>query len=201
MREVGAMNGSIGASVLVGAFLFLAAADAAAEPNDVGVVKVSSEPAGAMVYTGGATYGPTPVLFELVPGKHSLIVTRDGYAPVALEVVVQKDRITRTKARLTVQPGKGIRVHRTGPGGADAGPGTVTIATEPPGLTVFMNDIQVPLPTPVVFDLKAGVYELRLERDGKVIFRKTVFVRTGEITELDLELVQRRRIDDTDPWK
>ena len=190
------------AIVLVGALVPLRAATANAEPADVGVVKVSSEPAGAMVYVGGVAHGPTPVLFELAPGKHTLIVTRDGYAPVTREVVVRAERITRTAVKLVVTPpGKGVRVHETSGGGADAGPGTVAIATEPSGLAVFMNGVQVPLPTPVVFDIKAGVYELRLEREGKVLFRKTVFVRAGEITELDLELALRRRIDESDPWQ
>ena len=189
------------AIALAGALVSLGAAQAVAVPADAGVVKVSSDPAGATVYVGGVAFGPTPVLFELAPGKHTLIVTRDGYAPVTQEVSVRKDRITRTKVQLVVQPGKGIRVHDTDRGGADAGPGTVTIATEPPGLTVFMNDMPIPLPTPVVFDLKAGVYELRLEKDGKVVYQKTVFVRAGEITELDLELAQHRRIDQNDPWQ
>ena len=195
------MKKLICAVAIVGALVSLRAATANAEPSDVGVVKVSTEPAGAMVYTGSVTYGPTPVLFELAPGKHTLIVTRDGYAPATQEVSVRKDRITRTKVRLVVQPGKGIRVHETRDGGRDAGPGTVSVATEPPGLTVFMNDVLIPLATPVVFDLKAGVYKLRLEKDGKVMYRKTVFVRAGEITELDLELALRRRIDESDPWQ
>ena len=184
------------------ALVGLRAPAAGAEPQDVGVVKVSTTPPGAMVYTGGVAYGPTPVLFELAPGKHTLIVTRDGYAPVTHEVQVTKDRITRTKVKLVVTPpAKGVRVHETEDGGKDAGPGTVSIATEPPGVQVFMNDVMVPLATPVVFDLKAGVYELRLEKDGKVMYRKTVFVRAGEITELDLELAPRRRIDESDPWQ
>jgi len=187
-------------ALAVGALLALRAAAAAAQA-DAGVVKVSSDPAGAMVYVNSAAYGPTPVLFELAPGTHTMIVTRDGYAPVTQQVVVRKDRITRAKVKLTVLPGDGVRVHETEAGGADVGPGTVTIDTDPPGLTVFMGEVMVPLATPVAFDMKAGVYELRLESDGKVLFKKTVFVRAGEITELDLDLDSRRRIDTTDPWQ
>lgn len=188
-------------AIAAGALLALRAAAAAAEPDDAGVVKVATEPAGAMVYVDSAAYGPTPVLFELPPGTHSLIVTRDGHAPVTREVVVRKDRITRVRIKLGILPGDGVRVHETEPGGADVGPGTVTINTDPPGLTVFMGDVMVPLATPVAFDMKAGVYELRLESDGKVLLRKTIFVRAGEITELDLDLDSRRKIDTTDPWQ
>jgi hypothetical protein len=201
MREVASMKKLFTTAALAVALFSLRAATASAEPGDAGVVKVSTEPAGAMVYAESATHGPTPVLFELAPGKHTLIVTRDGYAPVTREVEVQKDRITRIKVRLVLEPGQGIRVHETRDGGKDAGPGTVSIATEPPGFTVFMNDVMIPLATPVVFDLKAGVYEMRLETAGKVVYRKTVFVRAGEITELDLELAPRRRIDESDPWQ
>jgi len=198
MREIG-LERMLACAAAAGALVLLHAAPATAEPNDAGVVKVATDPAGAMVYVGGATYGPTPVLFELPPGKHKLIVTRDGCLPVTQEVEVRKDRITRIKVRLVVPPGGKIRVHDTK--GDDAGPGTVTVATEPPGLTVFMGDVQVPLPTPVVFDLKAGSYEMRLEKDGKVLCRKTVFVRAGELTEIDLDLALRRRIDESDPWQ
>jgi hypothetical protein len=199
MQEVIPMRKLACAAALAAAVVCLRAPAAGAEPTDVGVVKVSTEPAGAMVYVDGAVFGPTPVLFELEPGKHTLIVTRDGYAPITHEVVVRKEKITRTSVRLGKDPGRGIRVHDTR--GADAGPGTITIATEPEGLTVFLGEVQVPLATPVAFDYKAGVYELRLEKDGKVLYRKTVFVRAGEVTEIDVDLARRRQIDESDPWQ
>ncbi len=166
-----------------------------------GALKVISTPPGAEVSVAGRTHGRTPVLVELSEGPHKLVITRDGYAPVRRNVVVKRDQLVRTRVTLKVKPGNRVRVHRTENGGEDAGPATVTIATNPAGLTVFMNDLIVPQPTPVVFDIRAGIYRLSIEQDGSVVFRKTVFVRVGRTLDLDLDIKIRRRIDDSDPWE
>ena len=80
-------------------------------------------------------------------------------------------------------------------------PGTVTIATTPSGLTVFMNDYLVPQPTPVLFDVRAGIYELVIEDNDEVVLRKTVFVQPGQTLSLELNIKKVRRIDYDDPWK
>lgn len=166
-----------------------------------GAVKVTSTPAGAHVYTGGKSYGPTPVFVELETGFHTLVITRDGFAPVTRNVTVRKDRLERLEVKLAVQPGDAIRVHEMDSGGKDEGPGTVTLVTHPPGLTVYMNDLLVPQTTPVVFDIHSGIYELRLESGGQSVYRKTVFVRAGRLLELELTVKRSRRIDDSDPWE
>lgn len=176
----------------------------AAAQAEVGVVKVVTKPAGAMVFAAGRTYGPTPVLVELPVGTHAVTISYDGYAPVKRTVVLRGgDLVVMQVVLSATQPvsGTGIRVHRTDGQGADAGPGTVFIATSPAGLAVFMNGQMVPQPTPVAFDIRAGIYELTLEQGGNVVYRKTVFVRTGRTLELDLIVKRRRKIDDSDPWK
>lgn len=166
-----------------------------------GIVKVVTKPKGAMVKVGGKTYGPTPVFIELPVGQHQLVISQDGYTTVKRKVVVEKDKYKRTDVvfgRLTQNV---IRVHRTGAGEPDAGPSTIALATSPPGLTVFMNGLVVPQPTPVIFDIRAGIYELTLEQDGQIVYRKTVFARAGKTLNLDIAVNRRRRIDDSDPWK
>jgi len=66
---------------------------------------------------------------------------------------------------------------------------------------VFMNDMFVPQPTPVAFDLRAGVYQIRIEEDGAPVYNKSVFVRAGRTVDLDIIIKRRRRIDDSDPWQ
>ncbi len=194
------MSKKIGAAGIAVLCVLLGTVDCHAETTS-GVVKVVTRPAGAAVAVAGKSYSPTPVLIELPVGKHKLVVTRAGYAPANKSVIVKKGMVVRADVELGATPGDDIRVHQTAEGGADAGPGTVTIATNPPGLRVFMGDLFVPQPTPVVFDIRAGIYELAIEQKGEVVFRKTVFVRTGRTLELDLTIRRRRRIDDTDPWQ
>lgn len=162
-----------------------------------GIVKVVTKPNGATVTVKGKAFGPTPVLIELPVGKHQLIVSCDGYPTEKKRVFVEKDKLVRADVVLASLPKNTIRVHKT----LDAGPSTVTLATTPPGLTVFMNGLMVPQPTPVVFDIRAGIYKMTLEQDGQVVYRKTVFARAGKTLALDINVKRRRRIDDSDPWK
>lgn len=165
-----------------------------------GVVKVVSEPDGATVRVDGKTFGPTPVLIELPVGKHEILVTRDGHLKATSSVQIIKDKLVHALVKLGTSVAEGVRVHRTNEGEPDAGPATITIATSPPGLTVLMSDLLVPQPTPVAFDIKAGIYELILEDDGREVYHKTVFARAGRTLELDLVVKSKRAIDDSDPW-
>ena len=165
-----------------------------------GVVKVTSNPSGAFVFVNGKTYGPTPAFIELGPGEHSLYFSLAGYALVSKSISVEKNGFTHVGVRFRKGLSKGLRVHQVGPGQADSGPGAVNISTQPNGLLVFMNGLLVPQPTPVSFDIMAGIYDLTLEKDGEIVYQKTVFIRAGRTTELDIVVKKKRRIDDSDPW-
>jgi len=195
----------------------LAAGPAPASADDyTGVVKVVTEPSGAEVYVAGKLYGRTALLMELPVGQHKIRLRYEGYRRVAKIVTVKKDRILHTRIALEeeapdppmtpkARPGKSrknepseIRVHK--PEDSDE-PGTIHLATTPSGLTVFMDGMIIPQPTPVAFDIRQGIYELTIEQESNVVYRKTVFVRGGHTLELDLTITKRRQIDYTDPWK
>jgi hypothetical protein len=180
--------------------LFSAGTVRSDEQAKTGIVKIDSEPEGATVMVEGKTFGPTPVLIELPVGKHEILVTKDGHFSATRSIQVRRDTLARSSFKLEASVTKGIRVHRTGEGEPDAGPATVTISTSPPGFSVLMNDLLVPQPTPVAFDVQAGIYELTLEEKGEVVYRKTVFARAGRTLELDLVVKRKRTIDDSDPW-
>ena len=167
-----------------------------------GIVKVVSKPEGASVYLNGRIYGPTPVLLELKPGVHSLVVSMDGYPPKVRKIQVQAGRVVTDVVELNGDIEKNeIRIHDLKKGGKDAGPGTVTVTTEPPGLTVEINNMVVKKKTPVAFDIHSGIYRLRIRQDGQVVVEKTLFVRAGRTTDLDFTVKKRRSIDDKDPWQ
>jgi hypothetical protein len=193
-------------------WMLLAAAamvtDARAD-DEMGGLKVTTKPAGAKVYVDGRLRGKTPLLLEVTTGMHTVEVRNPGYKTVKKKVKVTSDKIVRLNFSLTKQKTRKspktttnqIRVHDTKAGGPDSGPGTVTVVTSPPGLTVFLDEYYIPQPTPVAFDVKAGVYELRVEQDGDTVYRKTVFVQAGRTLDLDLVIKKTRKIDYSDPWK
>ncbi len=170
-----------------------------------GIVKITSKPEGATVKVAGVTMGKTPTLLELPCGKHKVVIVSRGYKPASKSVVVKENKILRAHVSLVAaRPPKkkaarsDILVRRLD---ESTEPGTVTIVTTPPGLTVFMNDYLVPQPTPVLFDVRAGIYELIIEDNDAVVLRKTVFVQPGQTLSLELNIKKVRRIDYDDPWK
>ncbi len=170
-----------------------------------GIVKVTSSPVGATVKIAGVTVGKTPALLELPRGKHKIVISSRGYKPASKRVLVKEDKILHAHVNLVAtHPSKkkaestDILVRKLD---ESTESGTVTIATTPPGLTVFMNDYLVPQPTPVLFDVRAGIYEMTIEDNDEVVLRKTLFVQPGQTLSLELNIKKVRRIDYDDPWK
>ena len=66
---------------------------------------VESEPAGARVYLDGAFVGFTPFVREgLAPGRHRVVVTKDGYLENARSVELRASAVERLAVRLTERP-------------------------------------------------------------------------------------------------
>jgi hypothetical protein len=182
-----------------------------------GAVKVTSEPSGAQVWIDDVHRGSTPLLVELPTGRHALRVEQAGYRPVIRYIQLAADRLAKQHVQLEADPGSrpgtapparkkpeppaAAKVRRLDDAGADASPGTVSIATTPPGLHVFMNEELILQPTPVIFDIRPGIYELRIEDRGETVYRRTIFVRSGISTDLDLVIRRSRAIDYSDPWQ
>jgi hypothetical protein len=174
----------------------------AAGETTMGVVKVISDPEGATVSVDGHANGPTPALLELAAGVHIVTVYMDGFPPKKKKVSIAAGRLSITRFNFDKSvPRSAIRVHELEEGGADAGPGTVTVVTDPPGLSVLMNNQTVPKTTPVSFDIHSGVYRLRIKQNGNVVLEKTVVVQAGKTLDLDYAFRKRRTIDEMDPWK
>ena len=192
----------IGILMSCAVLLFCHAAHAQAP---TGIVKITSSPEGATINIAGVTMGKTPTILELPCGKHKIVISSRGHKAASKRVVVKENKILHAHVNLVAsRPPKkkkensDILVRKLE---ESTEPGTVTIATTPSGLTVFMNDYLVPQPTPVLFDVRAGIYELVIEDNDEVVLRKTVFVQPGQTLSLELNIKKVRRIDYDDPWK
>lgn len=174
----------------------------AAADTSMGVLKILSDPPGAGISIDGRTKGTAPALVELAPGIHVVTAFLDGFPPKKKKVTVAAGRLS--VAHFTFDkaiPKNAIRVHELEEGGADSGPGSVTVITDPPGLTVLMDNRTVPKVTPVAFDIHSGVYRMRIKQDGNVVLEKTVVVEAGRTVELEYSFRKRRTIDEMDPWQ
>jgi hypothetical protein len=155
--------------------ILLIAAPAAAQQ---GSVDVRSEPRGAAVALDGAARGPTPLVVEAAPGTHVLTLTLEGY-------VGERQTVTVTRGRTKVY----VRLARAGAGRLEirdepdpeprAGLGLVVVVTEPPGLTVIMNDQKVERPTPVAFDAAPGAYTTVVQYRGVELLATRTVVEAG----------------------
>lgn len=198
------------ASCMLLAVTALALPTPAACDISMGVLKITSNPAGAKVVIDGEAKGRTPLLVEVTAGKHEVTLEHPERKKATKRIRVAPDKITRAHVKLKGKPRvrkqeprdepppEGLVVHHND---ESAEPGTVTLVTTPPGLTVFMNDYLIPQPTPVAFDIRAGTYELRIEEEGETVLEKTVFVQPGKTLALDLTIKKVRRIDYGDPWE
>ncbi|MFO8072132.1 MAG: PEGA domain-containing protein [Polyangia bacterium] len=204
------VGGRAAPAVLLGVALLIAPA-AVETRSSSGAIKVTSEPPGAAVSLDGEMQGYTPLMVEATAGKHTLELRSDGHRSVRRYVRVKPQRMHQEHFRLDPQPGaraaerrpppSNLRIYDLEATDPDAPPGTVTVATHPEGLTVFMDDYLIRQPTPVAFDIRPGIYELKIEQDGETVYRKTVFVRSGRTLEIETRIRNVRQIDYSDPWE
>ena len=110
----------------------------------------SSEPPAAIVVADGQPElsCTTPCMVPLLPGKHAVAITLDGFQPESREIQVSDSTLTLPTIRL--------RKHG----------GILMLTTTPPGATVFIDDKQDAQTTPAKLSLPPGTYNVTVEKDG-----------------------------------
>jgi hypothetical protein len=186
----------------------------AATPG-TGILNISSTPTGAKLIVNGKERGVTPQILELPVGAHKILLTLEGCENLESNINIVADKVTRLQLKMKplkkaapsltmhvkpMVPTEAIvRVHTAE---ENQKPGTILLATTPPGLTAYIDQHQVPQVTPVSFDIRPGIYELTLRsQSGEILYRKTIFVRPEERLELDIVVRKQRSIDYSDPWR
>ncbi|MDD1710209.1 MAG: PEGA domain-containing protein, partial [Methanoregulaceae archaeon] len=122
-----------------------------------GTLSVSSSPSGAAVYVDGSYRGVTSTsVGNLVPGSHSVRLTKAGYQDWNGAVSISAGLTTYLNPTLTV----------------DQQPtyATVTITSNPPGANVYSNGVyigQTSAGSPLVFtQVNPGTYSLLITKSG-----------------------------------
>jgi outer membrane receptor for ferrienterochelin and colicins len=142
-------------------------------------VFVESEPPGAAVYIDReelGAFGTTPAVMALPPGKHRVIVRRDGYLSGDLEVLAEAGR--EVKARLPMKLVVGL-VSIMAPSGAEVS------LRSPKGELVAVGA------APFTASVPPGDYRLEVLSSAHKNFRGIVHVEASETIEVnpDLEML------------
>jgi len=180
-----------------------------ANNQSTGILNVQSSPTGAAVFIDGQKKGETPLLIEVVAKAHEISLEFDGYEPAIDKVEIKKNKVHRTNIALKKEElvqntpqitiNNNIKIHKPEP---SSEPGTIFLITTPQSLTAFIDDFKISQNTPVAFDIKPGIYELILKNEkSDIVYRKTLFVRSGKTLNLDVIVRKKRTIDYTDPWR
>jgi hypothetical protein len=139
------------------------------------------------VLVDGEKRGVTPLtLRELTLGRHTVEVSRSGYAPAERQV-----SLTRARPTAAIS----VSLKRAGASAPAAGPsGSLAVDSLPPGARVFLDGRLVGT-TPVVVDrITPGSHVVRLERTGYRRWSTSVDIVAGARSKLTgaLELEQKQ---------
>lgn len=132
---------------------------------------VSSSPAGAQAFVDGVGVGETGALTTLAlePGRYEVEVRKEGFLPYTETVDLQAGRSVFVHAFLTRIAGGSIQ------------------AMSIPEAEVFLEGEPVGT-TPVVFDARPGLREVRFERPGFEPQTLSVLVRNFRVSRVPVEL-------------
>lgn len=138
---------------------------------DSGILEISSEPAGAVVYVNGIARGETPTTVRDVPKGHAtVLLKKKGYVEVARE--------------LTLNAGDSQTLFLN----LEGLPGVLRLSSVPEGARFYVNgDPQGKAPV-TVNNVKPGTYTVRAELDGYGTLEKSISVGVGEAISEEFRL-------------
>lgn len=159
---------AVGAVLLRGAVgrSSAAAAPAAQATSDL---DLRSQPAGASIFVDGTPTGlRTPAVLSGLPVGRTITLRLDlaGYAGASKQTTLEAGQPQRLS--FTLEPAVG----------------TLRVRGVPPRATVLLDDRPIDAAAP--FSAPVGTHKLRVELEQSVLFSKTVEVRLGAVTELEI---------------
>ncbi len=138
---------------------------APAPTKQVATLEVRSDPPDAAVFVDGGYLGRTPLVATVEAGRHRLLVKKSGYQPYEVSVRLNPGERVQVYARLLPAEQKG----------------RLSVRSDPEGARVYLND-EYRGRTPLVLELRPGVYDLRLTLPGYGEYRERVRVNPNETT-------------------
>jgi hypothetical protein len=178
-RVLAIAAGSTLVLALGAAFFFLQARlqPLVAETSRPGRVRIETQPFGAEVLVDGQSRGYTPLTLQLPAGKHSIVVRKDA-----------EDRIVP----IDVTGGADVTHHFEFRDPAPVAVGKLTVATDPPGARVTIDD-QPSGTAPVTVDVTPMRHKVVVSNDIASAER-TVVTEAGIASSIVFSLVDRAAV-------
>ena len=177
--------------------------------GDKAIYNITSMPAGADVVIDGVASGrTTPTQLTLTPGQHRVVLRMDGFSPMEVMTDASAGQTINLAPALRArnstfigeqQPPEGQGVGNVGnlrrfygEGEIPPGMGAVQVRTRPKGVTIIVDNMPVPRPTPFRFPVRPGTHQILLQKDGFQSVTRTVQVEEGRQLEIDEILPPQR---------
>jgi len=139
--------------------------------DDKGSLKINSSPPHAAIYLNNVYLGQTPKVEKVSEGEYDLKLMSKGYRTYARKVRVTKQQTIVVDAELPLQLGK------------------IEIKTDPPKATVYLDGVKLDQVTPLTIEKPPGEYELKIVKDQYYIDQRSVVIKDGVTSEVEVSLV------------
>jgi len=136
-------------------------------------INIDSNPSEAAIYLDGEKVGTTPdVLKSVAIGTHEVGVKLEGFA--------------EWKRVLNVKNGKEISLNAA----LQINTGTANIDSDPADAVTLLDGNDVGMTPVSLTDIKIGTYDVELQKEGYVSFKKTIRIKAGKVNSLTTKLVE-----------
>jgi hypothetical protein len=136
-----------------------------------GWITVSSSPGNATVTLDGNYVGLTPTnrslnLDTIAPGEHTIVLALPGYKPYPATVTVSTNQSSTVHAALIPVLGPYAK-------------GTLSVSSDPPGATIFVDNSSIGISPLTAIDIAAGNHVVNLQMDGYQDYSASILVTAG----------------------
>ena len=171
MLASAAMNFRLLPAFLAALLLFAVSLPSQAAAQATGILEVTTNARGAMVFVDDVLVGETPILEIVSAGRHTVRVEREGFAPFEQRVTVKADTSVQLKANLLrLEPALEVRI-------------------DVEGAKVFLNNQQIGSGREVILDpATVGLHELLVEHEVFGTWKGKVRLEAGSVTPVELKL-------------
>jgi eukaryotic-like serine/threonine-protein kinase len=159
-----------------------AAAAPAVDPNQPATLKFIVEPTDAIIKIAGMephTGDGTPWVVPLDPGVVQIKVSREG------------SQSWETSVELTAGQTKTVRVS-LGAAEGDANMGTLSLVSDPDGLTVVLDGNELAQKTPIKMPIAPGMHNVVVRQNGEVMWKHSFQAEAGTLHEFKPSMAEIR---------
>ncbi len=140
-----------------------------------GTLMVTSSPSGAMVSVDNGNTQMTPWTYRNVPvGVHLVSLFLSGYDPYVKNVEIIPGKTTEIHAPMTVRTGSG----------------SLTVTSEPPGASIYVDGVYAGITNTVVGNIPPGRHQIRVSRAGYEDYEEWVVINVKEQAVINVVLSQ-----------